>query len=89
MLKKKKKFNQVNFKGLIDFIPGFMYQAAASYLADRRELWGAGPITGRGEPDKKVIPGKGGLIVARSLSPGVYEADDLTSADQVISDWLV
>lgn len=65
MLKKKTKFNQVNFKSLFDFIP-----------ADRGSCEGWTYYRQRGAR-QKVIPGKGGLIVARSLSPGVYEADDL------------
>ena len=45
---------------------------------------------GKGEWDKEVLLAKSGSVVARSFSfrgwQGVYQADYLTNADQVIPD---
>ena len=85
----------MNFKDLINFIPGFMYQAAASYLADREELWGAGPkvnLQAEGSQTRKLYQQKVVWLWQGHFplgTAGVYETDDLTSADQVISDWLL
>ena len=83
------------FQDLIAFIQQFM-NWAVSHLADRKELCGAiqkgrlllaeGAGQGCYASKEQIVCGK---VTFLQGPAGVHEADYLTSADQVIPDWLL